>query len=63
MTKAQIRSLRVFFAGENLFLLTARKGLDPRFTAGVGSYTSGAGLATGMYATMRSVTAGIQVKF
>ncbi len=63
MNKAQIRSLRVYFAGENLFLLTARQGLDPRYTAGVGSYTSGAGLATGQYATMRSVVGGIQVKF
>ena len=63
LQKAQIRSLRVYFAGENLFLVTARKGLDPRYTSGVGSYTSGAGLATGQYATMRSVTAGLQVKF
>ena len=63
MRKLQIRSLRVYFAGENLFLITARKGLDPRYTAGVGSYTTGAGLATGGYATMRSVTAGLQVKF
>ena len=63
MHKLQVRSLRVYFAGENLFLITARKGLDPRYTAGVGSYTTGAGLATGQYATMRSVTAGLQVKF
>ena len=63
MSKAQIRSLRVFFSGENLFLLTARKGLDPRYTAGVGSFTTGAGMATSSYATMRSITAGLTVKF
>ncbi|MCR5819554.1 MAG: TonB-dependent receptor [Bacteroidaceae bacterium] len=61
--KLQIRSLRVFFAGENLFLLTARKGLDPRYTVGVGSFTTGAGMATSSYATMRSITAGLTVKF
>ena len=63
MQKLQIRSLRIFFAGENLFLVTARKGLDPRYTSGVGSFTTGAGMATSSYATMRSVTAGLTVKF
>ncbi len=63
MNKLHIRSLRVYFAGENLFLLTARKGLDPRYTVGVGSFVTGAGMATGSYATMRSVTAGLTVKF
>ena len=63
MQKLQVRSLRIYFAGENLFLLTARKGLDPRYTVGVGSFTTGAGMATSSYATMRSVTAGLTVKF
>ena len=63
MNKIHVRSLRVFLAGENLFLLSARKGLDPRYTAGVGSFTTGAGRATGAYATMRSLTAGLTVKF
>ena len=61
--KLQIRSLRIYFAGENLFLLSARKGLDPRYTVGVGSFTTGAGMATSSYATMRSLTAGLTVKF
>ena len=61
MQKLQVRSLRVYFGGENLFLLTARKGFDPRTTSGIGSYTDGAG--NGLYATMRTVTAGIQLKF
>ncbi len=63
MNKLQVRSLRIFFAGENLFLLTARKGLDPRYTTGVGSFTTGAGMATSSYASMRSLTAGLTVKF
>lgn len=63
MNKLQVRSLRIFFAGENLFLLTARQGLDPRYTSGVGSFTTGAGMATSSYATMRSLTAGLTVKF
>ena len=63
LNKLQVRSLRVFFAGENLFLLTARKGLDPRYTTGVGSFTTGAGMATSSYASMRSITAGLTVKF
>ena len=63
MRKLQVRSLRVYFAGENLFLLTARKGFDPRYSNAVGSFTSGSGMATSSYATMRSITAGLTVKF
>ena len=61
--KAKINSLRIFFAGENIFLLTARKGLDPRYTVAVGSMTSGSGMASSSYASMRSLTAGLTVKF
>lgn len=58
-----VSSLRVYVAGENLFLLTKRQGLDPRFNFGTGSMTSGAGLASGGYAAMRTITAGITLKF
>jgi len=62
--KIQISNLRVYVAGENLFILTARKGLDPRTSLGVGGYTSGAALISGGgYAAMRSLTAGIQLTF
>jgi hypothetical protein len=50
-------------AGENLFLLTARKGMDPRYNLGIGSMTSGGGLASGSYSAMRSITAGLTVTF
>jgi len=59
----QLRGLRVYVAGENLFLLTARKGMDPRYNLGIGSMTSGGGLASGSYAAMRSVTAGLTLTF
>ncbi len=58
-----IRGLRVYFAGENLFLLTARQGLDPRYNYGIGSMTSGSGMISDAYAAGRSVTAGITVTF
>ena len=57
-------SIRVYVSGENLFLLTKRKGLDPRFDAGyIGNMTSGGGLASGGYASMRAITAGVSVNF
>ena len=59
-----INSLRVYVAGENLFIATARKGLDPRVSMGIGGYTSGAALiGGGGYSAMRSITAGIQLTF
>ena len=58
-----LRAVRVYFAGENLFLLTKRKGMDPRYNYGIGSMTSGGGLASGSYAAMRSLTGGITVTF
>ena len=58
-----LRSAHVYVAGENLFLLTHRKGMDPRYNNGIGSMTSGGGLASGSYAAMRSITAGITVTF
>ena len=59
----QLTNLRVYVAGENIFMLTKRKGLDPRFNYGIGSMTSGSGLAAGGYAALRSITAGISLTF
>ena len=58
-----LSNIRVYVSGENLFLLTKRKGLDPRFNWGIGGMTSGSGKASGGYASMRTVTAGISVNF
>lgn len=59
-----LNSLRVYVAGENLFVVTARKGLDPRTTLEVGGFTSGSALISGGgYAALRSITAGITLTF
>lgn len=59
----ELTNLRIYVAGENIFMLTKRKGLDPRFNYGIGSMTSGSGLAGGGYAALRSITAGISLTF
>ena len=61
--KFDIAGLRIYVSGDNLAVLTARKGVDPRYSLGIGSYTSGSGLNSGAYSTMRNVTAGISLTF
>ena len=63
--KLHLSNLRIYIAGENLALITCRKGLDPRLTAfTVGSMTSGQGRASsGYYSAMRTITGGITVNF
>ena len=63
MQKIRLSSLRIYVAGENLAVATARKGIDPRYSMGLGSYTSGSGLNTGSYGTMRNITGGITLTF
>ena len=63
MEKLHIAGLRVYFTADNLAVLSARKGLDPRFSLGLGSYTSGSGLNSGAYSAMRTLTGGITVTF
>ena len=58
-----LSSLRVYVAGENLAVWSKRKGLDPRYSLGIGGYTSGSGLNTNGYASMRTITAGLTVSF
>ena len=62
-TRFGIESLRLYVAGENMFVVSARKGLDPRFSFGMGSYTYGTGLAAGNYSALRTITAGISLSF
>lgn len=62
-TRVGIESLRLYVAGENLFVLSSRKGLDPRYSMGIGGYTSGTGMASGSYSVMRTVTAGLSLSF
>ena len=61
--KIGLNSLRLYVAGDNLAVLTARKGIDPRFSMGLGSMTSGTGLNTGYYSAMRSITGGVTLTF
>lgn len=63
MSRAKISSLRIYVAGENLFLLTARKGLDPRYGFGTGSMKYGSGETSSSYAGSRTITAGVSLKF
>lgn len=59
----KISGLRVYVAGDNLAVVSARKGVDPRYSMGLGSFTSGSGLNSGSYSAMRTVTAGVTVTF
>lgn len=58
-----LSNLRVYVSGENLFVLTKRKGLDPRYNYGIGGYNSGSGLNGNNYSAMRTITAGVSVSF
>lgn len=55
INKLGLAKLRVYFAGDNLGLLSARKGLDPRQ-----SYTS-ASVST--YTSIRTISGGVSVAF
>lgn len=63
VSKIGISNLRVYVTGDNLAVLTARKGIDPRYNYGIGGYTSGSGLNSGSYSAMRTITAGVSLKF
>ena len=63
LQKLHIASLRVYFAADNLAVTSARKGVDPRFSIGLGSYTSGSGLNSGSYSAMRTLTGGLTLTF
>ena len=62
-TKMGIEALRVYVSGDNLAVFSARQGVDPRFSMGLGSYTSGSGLNSGNYSAMRTIAGGITLTF
>ena len=62
-TKIGIEGLRVYVAGDNLAVASARKGVDPRYSMGLGSFTSGSGLNSGAYSAMRTIAGGITLTF
>ena len=59
----KISGLRIYVAGDNLAVVSARKGVDPRYSMGLGSFTSGSGLNSGSYSAMRTITAGVTFTF
>ena len=61
--KISLKGLRVYVAGENLAVFSARKGVDPRFSMGIGGMTSGSGINTSGYSAMRTITGGITRTF
>ena len=61
--KIGVASIRLYVAGENLYVLSARKGVDPRYSMGIGSMTSGAGFANNSYGAMRNITGGVTLTF
>lgn len=63
LTRLGIGSLRIYVAGENLAVATARKGLDPRFSLGTGSFVYGSGSSANYYSAMRTITAGLTITF
>ena len=63
-TKAiKLNTIRIYAAGENLAVFSARQGVDPRYSIGLGSYTSGSGLNSGAYSAMRTITGGLTITF
>ena len=63
LSKVGVSALRVYVAGENLAVLTARKGIDPRYSLGIGGYIGGSGASSTMYSAMRNITGGITLSF
>lgn len=61
--KIGLNALRIYVAGENVAVLSARKGVDPRYSMGLGSMTSGSGTSSSGYSAMRTVTGGITLTF
>ena len=62
-SELKISGLRIYISGDNLAVLSARKGVDPRYSLGLGSLTSGSGLNSGSYSAMRTITAGVTLRF
>ena len=61
MKKLHIASLRVYATGDNLWVFSARKGLDPRMYFGATGGSQGNGNYT--YSAMRSISGGITITF
>lgn len=58
-----IAALRVYVTADNLAVISARKGLDPRQSMGLGSSTYGSGASQSAYSPMRTIAGGITLTF
>lgn len=58
-----LSALRIYVSADNLAVVSARKGLDPRASLGLGSSTHGSGASQSNYSVMRTIVGGIQVTF
>lgn len=64
MTILGVSNCRIYFSADNAALFSARKGLDPRQSLGLGSSTHGSGAeTTSSYSAMRTLTGGITLTF
>ena len=61
--KIKLSSVRFYVTGENLYVFSARQGVDPRFGVGLGGYTSGSGINQSYYSARRTITGGVTVMF
>jgi TonB-linked SusC/RagA family outer membrane protein len=60
ISKLQLTSLRLYVSGDNLGVLSTRKGLDPRQSLGLGSSTTSGNYS---YSALKTITGGISIKF
>ena len=60
LKKASIAGLRVYVTGDNLWVFSARRGLDPRAYLGNGSSISSGNYT---YSAMRNISGGISITF
>ncbi len=56
----KLSSVRIYVSGDNLGIISARKGLDPRQSLGLGSSTTSGNYS---YSALRTITGGITVSF
>ncbi len=63
INKAKLSNLRIYVSGDNLYVKSARKGLDPRYSSsfGLGGYTTATNSTN--YSSMRTVIGGITLTF
>ncbi len=57
---AKMSNVRIYLSADNLGIISARKGLDPRQSLGLGSSTTSGNYS---YSAMRTITGGISLSF